>query len=79
MSGPATEAKANVADSTLVMAGRVRGRDVNAMTIKHPAKVPAHPVPVMARPAMNVLLFGDRACGRSNFILMPYKGRPYHR
>jgi hypothetical protein len=59
--GPTTEASANVADNMLVAAGRYFGRTQKLMMIKQPAKVPAHPAPVMARPTMKVLLFGEIA------------------
>jgi hypothetical protein len=61
ISGPTTEASAKVAESELVIAGRIFGLDENEITIKHPAKVPAQPAPVIARPAMNALLFGETA------------------
>lgn len=32
--------------------------------MKQPAKVPAHPVPMIARPAMKVGLFGAKAMSR---------------
>jgi hypothetical protein len=53
-----TEASANVADSELVIAGRSFGRELCAMMMKQPAKVPAQPTPVIARPAMKASLLG---------------------
>lgn len=61
INGPTTEATAKVADSELVIAGLIRGLEDREMMIKHPARVPAQPVPVTARPAMKALLFGASA------------------
>jgi hypothetical protein len=59
--GPTTDARANVAERTPVAAGRYFGRVQKLIMIKQPANVPAAPVPVIARPAMKVLLFCDTA------------------
>lgn len=59
--GPATEANANVAESMLCNAGRICGGEEYAIMRKLPEKVPAQPVPVIARPAMKVALLRDTA------------------
>jgi hypothetical protein len=59
--GPTTDASAYVAERTLVAAGLYLGRTQKFITTKQPAKVPAAPAPVIARPAIKVLLFGAAA------------------
>ena len=66
MSGPTTEETAKVALKALVMAGRDFGRVEKARMMKLPANVPAHPAPVMARPAMNAGLLGAVAGGEAS-------------
>lgn len=61
INGPTTDAIAKVAEIELVMAGLIRGLEDSEMMIKQPAKTPAQPVPVTARPAMKALLFGASA------------------
>ena len=46
--GPTTKARANVAESALVAAGRYLGRTQKFITMKQPENIPAHPVPVIA-------------------------------
>ena len=62
--GPTTEVTANVAESELVIAGRIRGLEGREMTMKHPAKILAQPVPVTARPAMKALILGASASAK---------------
>lgn len=39
-------------------AGRCRGESEKAMMVNAPEEIPAPPIPVMARPIINVRLFG---------------------
>jgi hypothetical protein len=64
INGPTTEATAKVAESVLVIAGLILGLEDREMMMKQPAKTPAQPVPVTARPAMKALLFGASASYR---------------
>lgn len=64
ISGPTTDATAKVAESELVIAGLIRGLQDREIMMKQPAKTPAQPAPVTARPAMNALLFGANASYR---------------
>jgi hypothetical protein len=43
------------------MAGLILGLEDREMMMKQPAKTPAQPVPVTARPAIKALLFGASA------------------
>ena len=61
INGATTEATAYVADSELIIAGLSLGLEDNAITMKQPAKVPAHPSPAITRPAMKAGLFGANA------------------
>ena len=64
MSGPMTEARAYVAESEPVMAGRIFRLEENAIIMKHPENKPAQPTPVIARPAMKAWLLGASAVKR---------------
>lgn len=57
-SGPATDAIPYIAPKNPVNIGRFRRGTEYAMIIKAPEKIPADPIPAMARPMINAVEFG---------------------
>ena len=58
-SGPATEAMPYIAPRRAPYFARLTRGTEHAMMMKLPAKIPAEPIPAMARPTIRAVEFGD--------------------